>query len=500
MLVNEMEPSWNETAYLLITAEELNVDERLRVQLWDSDRFNADDDLGRIELDLKQLMKDHETNGRMAERTDGFKALKAGEDMPGKLVWSLGYFSKTRIQSCQLEKQTFDPDVHSMEELEKKVNDTCEHKLREALVKEGSGSRDDSELEMQKAQEMKHRQDAMMISAPPPDGYPSGIFSIQIHQITGLELQKLNKKEHAHDDEDDDEQETGDGVPSSYCNVIINHSRVFKTRTKPKSAKPFFNAGVERFIPDWRSAEVYVTVRDMRLKEDDPLLGIVHLPLGEVFKKRSQISSFYPLMGGVGFGRIRLSMVWRSVQLQAPPQALGWEYGTLEVKSGVPMSDIPDDLKDKKLTFHTTISRGKMYAEKEEARWSSRKQTSLKLAVRKRYSSCLAIEFRTHGRLLNKERAFAILWLRDISDEEECQLTLPVWKGDYDRATKCSLEECGDKVGSITVTCTFWSGLGGAHSKWASKDPNVRDIVEVLDTAHDNYVSLELEVVVCDIY
>lgn len=85
LMMNEMEPWWDETAYVLVTPEELNVDERLRVQLWDSDRVTADDDLGRIELDLKEIMKNEQSNGRMWNRTDGFRALKKGDDMPGKL-------------------------------------------------------------------------------------------------------------------------------------------------------------------------------------------------------------------------------------------------------------------------------------------------------------------------------------------------------------------------------------------------------------------------------
>ena len=33
----------------------------------------------------------------------------------------------------------------------------------------------------------------------------------------------------------------------------------------------------------------------------------------------------------------------------------------------------------------------------------------------------------------------------------------------------------------------FWEGLGAAHSKWASKDANVREVMEVLETARDKF-------------
>ncbi|KAK3106787.1 hypothetical protein LTR53_018070, partial [Teratosphaeriaceae sp. CCFEE 6253] len=154
ILEKEMEPCWEEQAFLLVTPEELNVDERLRIQLWDSDRFTADDDLGRIELDLKQLMRGPETNGKMQRRKDSFRALKAGEDMPGKLEWDVGYFSKARIQQCQLEHQSYDEEVRTMEQLERKVDEVCERKLREANIKDGE-SRDAEERNQQRAQEMK---------------------------------------------------------------------------------------------------------------------------------------------------------------------------------------------------------------------------------------------------------------------------------------------------------------------------------------------------------
>jgi hypothetical protein len=485
LLMNEMNPVWQETAYLLVTPEELNVNERLRLQLWDSDRFTADDDLGRIEVDLKHIMKGEQTNGKMHKRCDGFRALEKGRDMPGKLEWNVGYFSKTRIQDCQLQQQTFDPKVRTMAQLRDSVDEACENKLREASIKGDESAQDKKELEQQKAQELKERQDQMIISAPPPEGYPSGIFSIQIHQITGLELEKLSKDDNSSDVQDE-EQETGDDLPSAYCNVIINHRKVFKTRTKPQNAKPFYNAGTERFIADWQNAEVHIGVRDSRVHEDDPLLGIVHLNLGELFKKRSQINGFFPLSGGVGFGRMRLSMVWRSVQLQAPPEALGWEIGTLEVKPEIKAINLPDGLGNLRLKLSTSLGSGKMYSSKQHNGWSSYRHRSHWLAVQKRYSSCMSIRFRDKKLIGGNNAAFAVLWLRDIPDEEEREIELTVWKGDFKRAIACSLEEPGEKIGSIKLTLRFWSGLGQAHSKWANKDPDLKNVVEVLETARDN--------------
>lgn len=493
VLISEMEPYWHERTTLLVTPEELNVDERLRLQLWDSDRFTADDDLGRIELPLKDLMRADETNGKMYDRKDGFRALKAGENMPGKLEWSVGYFSKTRLQPCQFKAQTFDPEIKSMEVLEKKVDETCQRKLREAHIKKGRHSRDAQELEQQKAQEMKNIENAIIISAPPPDDYPSGIFSIQIHQITGLELEKLKgKADEGSAGQNNEESEEGEGLPSAYCSIMINHKKVFKTRTKPKNGKPFYNAGTERFIPNWQEAEVYIAVRDARVSETDPLLGIVHLPLAEVFKERAQVNGFYPITGGVGYGRVRLSMVWRSVQLQASREQLGWEFGTVEVKPSIEHAEIPSDLRDLTVKFHTNLSSGKMYKNNSSGEdggmWKTRRGKSLYLPVQKRYASNLSIRFKSHGLLKDKTAAFAILWLKDIPDDEEREIELPVLKGDFARARSCCFDDPpGEKIGSIKVKVVFWSGLGPAHRRLVKKDPELGSVMEVLDVARDNF-------------
>ena len=278
----------HQTSFILVGPEELNAQERLRVQLWDSDRVSADDDLGRIEVDLKELMHSQSTLGKMCDRTDGFQALEGDDTMPGTLDWSVGYFPKTRIQQEELDQQKVEEDVKSIDDLKKKVSKDAERKLREASTDQSH------ELEQQKAQDLKNREDAMIVSTPPLHDYPTGIFSIQIHQITGLEFEKINKNQgEGNRDEGDETMEGAGDLPSSYATVILNHEMIFKTRTKPKNAKPFFNAGTERMVRDWRTTEVMVSVRDSRVHENDPLLGIVYLPLGRVFKERSQVSTFW---------------------------------------------------------------------------------------------------------------------------------------------------------------------------------------------------------------
>jgi hypothetical protein len=479
VIISDMNPHWDETAFVLVTAAELNVHERLRVQLWDSDRTTADDDLGRIEVDLKEIMKDSRSNGKMWDREDGFHALKAGEGMPGKLDWSVGYYSKTRIMEEQLAHQTSEPDIKTIEDLKKKVDEESERKLREAKRDESS------EIEQQKAQDLKEREDQLIISAPPSQDYPSGVLSIVIHQITGLELEAINKNKVSKTETASDEEEGGDDLPSAYCTIILNHQKVFRTRTKPKNAKPFFNAGCERFIRDWRTAEVLVSVRDARVHEDDALLGIVSLPLKEIFEKRSQVNSIWPLAGGIGYGKCRISMVFRSVQLQVPTEMMGWEYGTLDIKPEITGNLKDHSLDGLRIKARTSLGRGKFQSQG-NGKWETKQGRPIRLPVKKRYCSPLVLEFRSSSALVDKTPAFAILWLKDIPDEEEKTVKLTVWKGDLKRAEANTLEEGGENVGELEVTFKFFSGLSGYHSHLASKDSNIADVMEVLDCANDN--------------
>ncbi|KAL8706429.1 MAG: hypothetical protein Q9201_000484 [Fulgogasparrea decipioides] len=488
IIKDDMEPAWNETAYILISPEELNAAERLRVQLWDSDRASADDDLGRIEIDLKQLMNDSRSSSRMWQREDGFTALSPSEAMPGKLQWSVGYFPKERIKKEQLERQSLEPDVRSLQQLKDKIAKDVGRKMREAI----STNDESLEVEQQKAQDLKIREDNIIASTYPLQDSRSGILSIQIHQISGLELEKINKQDNE-EDLADDTAEGEDDLPSSYCTVILNHQKIFKTRTKPKSSQPFFNAATERFIRDWRSAEVMISVRDARVHENDPLLGLIYLPLRRIFKQRSQVVDYYPIVGGIGYGRARVSLVFRSVKLHLPLNFLGWEYGTIEIAACTSsLGELPASLHELRLKLRTSISRGKMYpadATQVQIRWQGKRGQPVHLAVERRYRSCLVIEFRKNRLGLDKTPAFAVLWLQDIPDEEELTKSLPIFSSlsaNLNRAESNSKCDLGEQVGSIAITIKFWRGLGRYHRRLASSNPSVHDVFEVLGTASDS--------------
>jgi Ca2+-dependent lipid-binding protein len=514
---NDLYPGWHEWASILVTSEEVNADEKLRLQIWDSDKWTADDDLGRVELDLKELMNSEKTHNKMQDREDPLHGEDCDEKMPGTICWSVGYFEKTRITDQQLADQTVDEDIRSRDQLKQHVSQLSERKLREA-----NKPASDPEMRQQKSQDYKELEDNMIISAPPDPAFRSGILSIQIHNITGLQIQKLNKKGHGKGSDDEGEQ-ADDELPSSYCSVILNHNKIYKTRTKPKNPKPFFNAGTERFVRDWKTAEVIIAVRDAKEGEADPLVGMVYLPLRELFVRKAQAVDNYPLVGGVGYGRIRLSFVWRSVEMKMPKELGGWDFGTLEIKGAMTVKgdNLPNGLGKAKAKLKTNTGKLKMYPSENngnEIKWELKKKKAKHgggeddedddsefLAVRKRYASSLLVEFSQSKMGPDSTPAFAVLWMNELIDEEDKTVTLKLWNGSKE-GIKRARASCGyagkdagkeDKdgntkedetpIGEVRLNVRFWRGLSGYHKSYAakSKNSNMRDVMECLDTVAD---------------
>lgn len=144
-----------------------------------------------------------------------------------------------------------------------------------------------------------------VMTTPPSPLYPSGLLSVQIHEIRDLSLKPTRGTYHSHsasnwesadreDIGDTDEWQEDAKLPSSYCTMYglfirkqqlsysdsyrsVNDEMIYKTGIKPITSTPFFNAGTERFIRDWRTTHITVTVRDSRMRENDPILGIAVL-------------------------------------------------------------------------------------------------------------------------------------------------------------------------------------------------------------------------------
>ncbi|KAJ7077851.1 hypothetical protein B0H15DRAFT_861167 [Mycena belliarum] len=475
IIENEGHPFWEEIAVLLVGASEMNAKEKLRLQLWDSDRGAADDLLGTVEVPLHDLMNDSETQNQLSSRSDGFTDLN-GTSWPGTLEWRCGYFAKTTLEQ-HLEEKGKD-----VEEVKRDIEHDTERELTEAETVEHNAQ---EEIEQQKKAALKDRSDEIIAGSSPTEEWPSGVLSVQIEQIRGLVISKPrdNVIQGAEDEEDGD-------LPSAYCTIMINHQSVYKTRTKLKSSKPFFAAGTERFIKDWRNASVMIAVHDSRIHEVDPLLGVVVLPLQTLFKTRSQISDAFPLVGGIGFGRMQISLVFRSVQARLPRPLLGWDVGTLDIQPRARAADgLPADLSSCRLVLRTSNTKGKMRSQADGG-WCEKRQRPVRLAVKRRFGECLLVEFRRNALGPDQTPAFCTLWLKDIVDDEETTLSLPVWRNTHGalQRARVNAEQPQDAqpVGTIEFTMRLWPGLSGYHKKLAEHEPDFAAVMRALDAAEES--------------
>ena len=251
-----------------------------------------------------------------------------------------------------------------------------------------------------------------------------------------------------------------------------------------------YDASTEKFIRDWENTDVIISVRDSRLHEVDPVIGIVVLPLHEIFRHRSEFTDSLPLVGGIGYGRMRLSLMFRSVQLHLPRRLLGWDIGTLEILPRIDVSpDLPPEYKSYGLSIRTLYGKAKMIASDDGEGWNTKRRKPVRLPVKKRYASCLTIQLRKRVLGPDLTPAFATLWLKEIPDDTEVVVPLPIYAnvgGALDHARNNATTDADKKLGTLNVTLRFWPGLSGYHKFLADHDKHMADVMEVLDYAESN--------------
>ena len=416
VITDDLNPIWEETAAVLVTPELIKADENLSVELWDSDRHSADDIVGKVELSMQKMIQHP---GKMYPQVSKLAGMDEGSEMPGELRWEVGFFGKP----------SFRPALRT---------DGKNKALPETL-------KDVPELQDEKGA-INNEQDDAVQHTPPDPLWPSGICSIVIHQIVNLELENItgttgSRKGREYEPargfgEGTDEE--GSDLPTSYCTILFNDELVYRTRAKAVSSKPIFNAGTERFIRDWRSAIVTVTVRDSRHREHDPILGVVPLKLSDILDTSSQVTRWYPLDGGIGFGRIRISLLFRSVETRLPPQQLGFSVGTFMFTGDrVTATGYNHHARIKLRTGGSIGKIGRQACHKlgdgeEGYYWDLNKVESkgegkpLRLPVKYRYRSPVVFEF--HIANHRKPDAYAVFWLHTLIDNENTTLDIPIYR------------------------------------------------------------------------
>jgi hypothetical protein len=471
VITDDLNPIWEETCAVLVGPELIKANENLSVELWDSDRHTSDDIVGKVEISMQKMIQHP---GKMYPQTSKLAGMEADSDMPGELHWEVGYFSKPKFRK---EMRT----------------DGKNHSLPDEL-------RDDPVMQDEKGVINSDEDDAVM-HTPPDPLWPSGICSVVVHQIVNLELENIKGSENTKGREyepakpyGEGKEEVGGNLPNSYCTILFNDELVYRTRAKAVSSQPIFNAGTERFVRDWRSAIITVTVRDQRNREHDPILGVVPLKLSDILETSSQVTRWHPLDGGIGFGRIRISVLFRSIETRLPPQMLGWDVGTFEFRSqkilAVGYNHSP------KLRMRTGGSTGKIsrtHAHKLEEGdgyyWDLEEhngRNNVRLPVKHRYRSPIVFEF--HIANHRKPDAYAIIWLQHFIDNEDADINIPIWKTaaparitqNYITEANCHQEPGLDdleEVGRLQFRARFKAGTDESHAAFVA-DNDTRETYE----------------------
>lgn len=477
VIQDDLNPIWEETCAILVTPDLIKVDEQLSVELWDSDRSTADDVVGKVELSMQKMIQHP---GKMYPQVSKLQGMDADSEMPGELHWEVGYFGKPQFRPAL---RTSGKDVNLPDEL----------KDHQAL-QDDKGSLDNAE------------EDAV-VHTPPDPLWPSGICSVIIHQIVNLELQNMQGSDGKRKGREfepakpagENTDEEAKELPSSYCTVLFNDELVFRSRAKVVSSKPIFNAGTERFMRDWRSGIVTITVRDQRQREHDPILGVIPLKLSDILQTSSQVTRWYPLDGGIGFGRARISLLFRSIETRLPPQQLGWDVGTFEFTSDKILA--LNYTSNTKLKMRTGGSSGKIsrtqcrkLEEGDGIFWDIAKKDgkhNVRLPVRYRYRSPVVFEFHTAGK--READAYAVIWLHHLIDNQEENLNIPIWKTDKGmRLTQNYITEENfnsipdikvEEVGRLQFRCRFKAGTDEDHSHFVTDDES-RETQETWEACH----------------
>ena len=243
--------------------------------------------------------------------------------------------------------------------------------------------------------------------------------------------------------------------------------------------------------------------------------------------------SWFPMTGGLGWGRLRLSLLWKPVDLHLPPHISGFEIATLEIKS-VSATDLSKraqrsisvvvetendrctltspgeevDAGRSTLTLHRTPSRGTVSSfvpeDAAELEWEITR--SIRLAVEYRQSCSVLISFVTRSGVFKKKRVvgLAILRLNDCADGEECHRRIPIFEtsvtgdamkaaqkfhqqaksGEGEGSTPTGRDE-PKLIGFVSLGFVVHAGISRAHRKLCKRDLRFRNVYEAWEAARE---------------
>lgn len=452
IIKGDRNPVWEETAIIMIKAEHVKRNENVLLRLWDSDTTGSDDVSGVCEFPLQELiLKANE----MQKREDQLQGDVEGTDAEGVLEWEIGYFPRAEFHKALRTDAKNPRDRHG-----DKVDVVEEEKTQNAQ------------------------------NTVPDPNLPSGILGLTIHQCINVEVSNPNKKSMGHvqvqkqDDDGEDEGEAEDVsidyIPSLYVSADINDQLVYRTRVKNITNTPTYNSSTETYVRDWRLAILNLSVWDTRKKANDCLVGVASVKLSDIFHDSSSVVKFYNLRGGEGTGRIRVSMIFRSMRMKLEESLLGYSVGSFVFSS--PIVCTGDSFNTSKLNIRAAGSRRaiKRGGEKTEGgySWTLEKPNNI-IPVSHRYLSPVVLEFVRAGLteklktpVIGKSKQYVVLWLHTLVDNKSSTFTLPIYKtNNPDRLIQNVVSESDatmklEKVGEARFEGQFKAGIDEAHEEF----------------------------------
>ncbi|PWN44353.1 hypothetical protein IE81DRAFT_336741 [Ceraceosorus guamensis] len=472
IIFEDLNPNFNEYAFVPVTLDDLRNNEVLSIQLWDSDQRTADDIVGRISRDVRDLTKG-ETKNRMVDYEDPLKGFEEADKMQGSLKWRGGWFEKKEFDRLLFE-QAEARRKEKMTEVEKKAKEAEVKAAQEKAKKEGKAV-EDTEL--------------TALNTPPSPEYPTGVLQIVVHHIVGLEEREVEKgvsgkaRESGASGQDVEEKDLELRLPSGYIELAIDDSIVYKTRTKMATNMPIFEAKTENVVRDWTKSEVRLIVRDARTRELDPIMGIAQINLKEVFENESSVQRYFAISDGIGYGKIQATLIWRSLKLKEdiPVSLLGADTATVELLSAISI-DVDEEhesLRNQKISVTTGDVTQKLSAIRKQEDLSigddeAENGALARLPVYDRHASTLAFSFGGGiklGPFGGKVDAVAVVSLLDLEDEEIYELDIPLLAGDKlgtlarNHIDDWTLEtHKAQEIGKLKVKVRVDPGLDGNHA------------------------------------
>lgn len=252
-----------------------------------------------------------------------------------------------------------------------------------------------------------------------------------------------------------------------------------------------------------------MTVRDQRHRQHDPILGVVPLKISDILETSSECTRWYALSGGIAYGKIQISLLFRSVETRLPPQLMGWDVGTFKLVSS-PVT-VSGDIRPTKLKVWMSNTPAVTLAGPSGQKQKPRKPgkpgngssgsgssgssissaidvpfnkttgaPSVCIPIQQRYRSSVVFELKTTE---TRSKYYAVIWLRDFVDNEDISVDTPIWYTRKNRnsaqrltlnyITEANWEEVKRRpgledlviVGRLQFTFRFDAGLDECHAR-----------------------------------